>query len=153
MNHKHSRGQAVSAKGQWAPAMQHASKGQAVSEYVMLVSGAMIIVLVMLIIQSNMSMDADRLQIQADAARVASKLSLAISHAYSAGEGTQLFIYNFGNPKFNVSLSGRTIKVDYNTSYWSTNTVTNRTIPANLSINKWINITNTGGWIYVSDMQ
>jgi len=132
--------------------MQHNnSKGQAVTEYIMLISGAMIMVLVMLVIQSEMSMDADRLQIQVDAARVASKISLAISHAYSAGEGTQLLIYNYGNPKFNVSLQGRTIKVDYNTSYWSTNTVTNRTIPANLSINKWINITNNGGWIYASD--
>lgn len=129
------------------------SRGQAVSEYIMLISGAMIIVLVMLIIQSDMKMDADRYELQADAARVASKLSLAISHAYSGGEGTQLFIYNFGNPRFNVTLSGRTITVDYNTSYWSTNTVTNRTIPANLSINKWINITNQGGWIYANDAQ
>ncbi|VVB58146.1 Uncharacterised protein [Candidatus Anstonella stagnisolia] len=129
------------------------SRGQAVSEYVMLISGAMIIVLVMLVIQSNMSQDANQLELQADAARVASKISLAISHAYAAGDGTQLFIYNFGNPKFNITIQGRTIKVDYNSSYWSTNAVTNRTLPSNPSINKWLNITNKGGWIYVIDAQ
>lgn len=129
------------------------SKGQAVVEYLLLIAGVLIIVLIMLVVRSDMDQTAGRLKLQSDAARVSSKLALAIGHAYAAGEGAQLFVYNYGQPTFSVNVSGRVITVSYNTSYWTTSTVTNRTIAGTVSINKWINITNKGGWIYVSDAQ
>src|SRR3989338_3931395 len=129
------------------------SKGQAVVEYLLLIAGVLTIVLIMLVVHSEMDSAAGRLKLQSDASRVSSKLAIAIGYAYAAGEGTQLLIYNYGQPSFSINISGRTIAVSYNTSYWSTGAITNRTIAGTVSINKWINITNRDGWIYVNDSQ
>ncbi len=132
-----------------------ALKAQSSPEFVIILAGVLIILLTVFAIYSGMEQAANASKKRLDAERAAIKLASAISYVQQQGNATIFYIYNFGNPDYNVSLSDRTVYVNYSTGYETAAMSTNRTsVNCNgsslIPMNAYIKLNYSNGIVYVT---
>ena len=130
-------------------------KGQGSPEFVIILAGVLIILITVFAIYSGMEQAANASKKRLDAERVATKLANSVSYVEQQGPGAIFYVYNFGDPDFNVSISGRQVFVNYSNTYETAPMSTNRTSvnfngSALIPMNTYVKLNYSNGIIYVT---
>ena len=130
-------------------------RGQSSPEFVIILAGLLIILITVFAIYGGMEQAANASKKRLDAERAANKLASAISYVQQQGSGAVFYVYNFGNPDFNVSISGRQVFVNYSDTYETAAMSTNRTSvnfngSSMIPMNTYIKLNYSNGIVYVT---